>query len=118
MSKPGPKKSQYASTDYDPSQDSGLDPGIKPYVEVLLEAGIETFESCQGGEGHGFPEPTICFAGLKDEGWRALAAALCADLPVWELRRVWTMVDGEPTGPEWEMVFIHPWEGSTDQEER
>ena len=30
---------------YDPS----LDPGIEPYVEALNSAGVETFESCEGG---------------------------------------------------------------------
>jgi hypothetical protein len=37
--------------EYDPP----LDPGIRRYVEVLNEAGVETFESCQGGEGHAYP---------------------------------------------------------------
>ncbi len=29
-----------------------LDPGIADYVIALREAGIETFESCEGGPGH------------------------------------------------------------------
>lgn len=40
-----------------------LDAGIAPYVDVLDAAGIETFESCEGTEGHGFLEPTIRFYG-------------------------------------------------------
>ena len=88
--------------DYDPP----LDPDIAPYVAALLEAGVETFESCQGGEGHAFPEPTIRFHGLREEGLRAAAAAFEAGLPVSHLRRVWDVIDGELTGPHWEMVFV------------
>lgn len=36
-----------------------LDPGITPVVELLRQAGVNTFSSCQGGEGHAFPVPTI-----------------------------------------------------------
>jgi hypothetical protein len=28
-----------------------------------------------------------------------------AGLPVTELRRVWPILDGEPTGPWWELTF-------------
>lgn len=84
-----------------------LDPGIRAFVVVLDAAGIETFESCEGGEGHAFPEPTIRFYGDLGEGFRALAAALrTGPLPVQALRRVWD-VDraGEPSGPNWEITF-------------
>ncbi len=86
-------------------EDYDLDSGIKPYVAVLVGAGVETFESCQGGEGHAFPEPTIRFHGYRAEGLLAVAAAVQADLPVSHLRRVWDVIDGELTGPHWEMVF-------------
>lgn len=82
-----------------------LDPGIRPYVETLRAAGVETFESCEGGEGHAFPEPTIRFYGQRDEGFRALAVALQRGLPVSDLRRVWSIEDGEPVGPNWELTF-------------
>ena len=45
----------------------GLDEGILPIVQVLARNGVETFESCEGGEGHAF------YA-----GWTALGD----DLPV------------------------------------
>jgi hypothetical protein len=86
---------------------TSLDPHIAYAVGVLREHGIETFESCQGGAGHAFPEPTIRFHGGRDEGFRALAHALEHDLPVAEIRRFWQIVDGEPQGPHWEMTF-HP----------
>jgi hypothetical protein len=85
--------------------ESELDPRIAPYVKALRERGIETFESCQGGAGHSFPEPTIRFHGERDEGFRALALALQLALPVSDLRRVWSIEDGEPVGPDWELTF-------------
>ena len=86
--------------------DSPLDPGIERAVKILVQAGIETFESCQGGQGHAYPEPTVRFHGDRSEGFRALAAGL----PVSDLRRVWPVVDGEPTGPWWEITF-YPTQG-------
>jgi len=82
-----------------------LDAGIAPYVQILHGAGIETYESCEGGEGHCFPEPTIRFHGDRSEGLRALAIAQQHAMPVSSIRRAWPIVDGEPTGPIWEMTF-------------
>ena len=42
----------------------------------------------------------------QSEGYRALAVAMKAGLPVAELRRVWPILDGETTGPWWELIFI------------
>jgi hypothetical protein len=36
-----------------------LDRGIKKAVELLQTCGTETFESCEGGRGHAYPEPTL-----------------------------------------------------------
>ena len=85
--------------------DPPLDAGIADAVHVLASAGVETFESCEGGNGHAYPEPTIRFHGDRSEGLRALAVAVKAALPVLELRRVWPVVDDEPTGPWWELTF-------------
>lgn len=92
---------------------SPLDAGIAEAVNVLREAGVETFESCQGGEGHAFPEPTVRFQGDRSEGFRALAVAIRAKLRVLDLRRVWPINDGEPTGPWWELTFS-PTQGQSD----
>lgn len=83
----------------------GLDPGIARFVEVLSENGIETFESCQGGSGHAFAEPTVRFHGNQAEGFRAFSIAHDHGLPVAAIRRFWSIVDGEPTGPHWELTF-------------
>lgn len=85
--------------------DSPLDPGIERAVLILRAASVETFESCQGGEGHAYSEPTVRFHGQQSEGFRALALAQMAGLPVRLLRRGWMIVDGEPAGPWWEMTF-------------
>lgn len=82
-----------------------LDKGIADVVVALRNAGVETFESCEGGEGHAYPEPTVRFHGGWDEGFRALSVALLRDLPVKAVRRTWVVLNGEPTGPYWEMVF-------------
>ncbi len=89
-----------------PQFDPPLDPGIHPMVAALCRAGVETFESCEGGAGHAYPVPTVRFHGDTAEGFRALAAAMKAGLPVAELRRVWPILDDEPTGPWWEITFV------------
>lgn len=82
-----------------------LDPGIRRYVEILVRGGIETYESCQGGEGHCYPEPTIRFHGDMSEGFKAFDIARKHALPVSSFQRIWVVIDGEPVGPKWEMVF-------------
>ena len=59
-----------------------LDKGIEREVHVLMEGGVETFESCEGGSGHPFPEPTIRFHGDRHEGFRVLTIAMQNDLNV------------------------------------
>jgi len=83
-----------------------LDPGIERAVGLLQGAGVETFESCEGGAGHTYTEPTVRFRGTPEAGWRALGVCLAYGLPVLALRRVWYVLDrNEPTGPDWEIVF-------------
>ena len=83
-----------------------LDEGIAKYVEILRRYGIETCESCQGGEDHAYFEPTIVFSGDASDGWKALAAAFENGLPVSCLRRKWDIhQDKAPIGPNWEIVF-------------
>jgi hypothetical protein len=86
-----------------------IDPGIRQAVERLQEHGIETFESCQGGPGHAYPEPTVRFHGTPEAGWRAVGICLAYGLPILSLRRVWDILDAnEPTGPHWEITFRGP----------
>jgi hypothetical protein len=83
-----------------------LDRGIAKAVKRLQASGIETFESCEGGKGHAYTEPTVRFRGGPEAGWRALSVCLAYGLPVLALHRVWYVLDtNEPTGPDWEIVF-------------
>ena len=91
----------------DEAYSSPLDPGIAHVVELMRSAGIETFESCDGGDGHAYPEPTVRFHGDRSEGFRALAVVLQHGLRIGDLRRVWPIVEGEPTGPWWELT-VYP----------
>jgi hypothetical protein len=83
-----------------------IDPGVRQAVQRFQEHGIETFESCEGGKGHAYPEPTVAFYGGPAAGWRAVAVCLDYGLPVMSLRRVWDVLEThEPTGPHWELTF-------------
>lgn len=84
-----------------------LDRWIGYAVKVLRDAGVETYESCQGGPGHSFTEPTIRFHGEQGEGFRAVSVALSYGLPVFSLRRTWSVRGAELHGPSWEITF-HP----------
>jgi len=67
---------------------------------------IETFESCEGGPGHAYPEPTVAFYGAPEAGWRAVSVCLAYGLPVLSLKRAWDILDmNELTGPHWEITF-------------
>ena len=73
---------------------------------MLSGSGIETYESCEGGTGHSYREPTVRFYGERGQGFRALAVALQHAFPVKALRLMWTVdEDGLPHGPDWEMTF-------------
>ena len=82
-----------------------LDLGIVRAVQILIDADIATYESCQGGEGHAYHEPTVRFKGSPACGWRALATLMTYDLPIGRLSQTWEFVNGVPDGPVWEVTF-------------
>ena len=83
-----------------------LDPGIEYAVNILRKNGVETVQSCEGGPGHAFESPTVCFFGSQGAGWHALSVAYDHDLPVVTLQLRWDIDDGLPVdGATWEMVF-------------
>ena len=88
--------------------DPPLDSGIEPIVRHLASMGIETFESCEGSEGHSYPEPTVRFHGGISEGYKAVSYALESGFNVAALRRVWDVLDRELTGPCWEITLTCP----------
>lgn len=91
-----------------------LDKGIARAVFVLRRAGLETYESCESGDGHCYPEPTVRFDGSQWEGFYALVVCAFHVLPVSTLRKIWTIEDGDLEGPHWEIVFWHKLEPLTD----
>jgi hypothetical protein len=83
-----------------------LDRGIEKAVRALQANSIETFESCEGGVAHAYPEPTVRFYGSIAAGWHAVGVCLDNGLPISSLRRVWDILDQNlPTGPYWEITF-------------
>lgn len=67
---------------------------------------METVQSCQGGEGHAFPRPTVRFWGEMSEGYRATAVLLTHGLRIRDLIRCWRMNEyAELVGPRWEVTF-------------
>jgi hypothetical protein len=90
---------------YAPEVDLALDPGIRRAVLILRRGGVETFESCEGGAGHPFPDPTVKFHGGQGAGFHALSIALDHGLPVLRLQRCYHVNGGELEGPWWELVF-------------
>ena len=84
-----------------------LDPEIKKEVLTLRASGVETFQSCQGGEGHADPDPTVRLHGGRSEGIRALSIAMSNGLKVYTLSRTWRIEDGEIVGPWWELTFVN-----------
>ncbi len=85
--------------------DSILDPKIENVVKILQKNGVETCQSCQGGEGHAYDQPTVEFRGGVGEGPRAYGVAVIHGLPVTKLSREWGVQDNELTGPHWAMEF-------------
>jgi hypothetical protein len=97
---------ELAQREFEASLDLALDPGIRAYVLALREGGVETFESCEGGDGHALAEPTIRFHGPASAGFRAYAVACERGLPVAALRLSYPVDDCKMlTGPWWEMTF-------------
>lgn len=88
--------------------DCPLDRWVSYAVKVLRENCVETYESCQGGAGHSFVEPTVRFFGPPSAGFHALSVCGTYGLPARALRRFWTVSDGEPVGPHWEITFDRP----------
>lgn len=90
---------------FEPDIDMAMDPGIRSAVLILRRGGVETSESCEGGNGHSFSEPTVCFHGDAWAGHKAFAVAMENGLPVLSLRRAYGVVAGQLEGPWWEITF-------------
>ena len=85
-----------------------LDDGIIGVVKVLMAAGVETFNSCQGGGpafGHAHMMPVVSFKGDEDAGRRAERIATEAGYQVFQLARIEYERQGE-RHEYWELQFV------------
>lgn len=83
-----------------------LDEGIKEFVRILRFNGIETIQSCQGGEGHSSDRPYVWFLGEITKGFHAFHVASLHGFHVQEIRMCWQITDGLPVSqPYWEMIL-------------
>lgn len=89
-----------------------LDPGIRFAVRILHAAGIEICQSCESGDGHCYPEPTIDLPrGASDNsGFAALHALAQYGLNVTSIAIVWNVADNIPFETIWrvELTRAHP----------
>lgn len=83
--------------------DNVLDIGIQSPVIILNTHGVDTFESCQGGPGHAFVEPTIRFHGGLGEGMRAFGILSQHGYKCGKVAMYWNVIDGVLHGPYWEI---------------
>lgn len=87
-----------------------LDEGIRFAVLVLHAAGIETCQSCQGGEGHAYHEPTVDLVAGHGDAWgfKALAALEDYGVSVRSVSLVWNISRGLPYEKLWRLVLNRP----------
>lgn len=89
-----------------------LDSGICFPVKVLHAYGIETCQSCEGGSGHSYPEPTVDLLGSPRErpGFAALHYLEAYGLEVASVSQVWNVAQGLIHETVWRIVFqkSHP----------
>lgn len=100
-----------------PEEYEGIDAGVRFAVKVLHAAGIKTGQSCQGGAGHSYPEPTVDLMtdGADDAlGFAALAALRAYGLPVSSAALMWNVVGSRPDGPLWRISFARTMEDRAD----
>ena len=82
-----------------------LDKGIRDWVMELRNHNVETCQSCEGGEGHAYFEPTIEFFGGMYSGMKVIGLAIEYGWPIKDVSRVWSIEDHVPTGPIWQITF-------------
>jgi hypothetical protein len=93
-----------------------IDIGVVRAVKVLRDAGLETFEACEAGEGHAYAEPTVRFEGDDASRRRALEALAAHGLKAERLSRTWDcrelrhrypedLAPVEKVSPFWEVTF-------------
>lgn len=84
-----------------------LDEYVREPVYLLQQHGILTHQSCQGGPGHSYDEPTIDFAArpIPGEGFKALAVLIEFGYKVTSLLRVYDVENAEVVESYWRITF-------------
>lgn len=82
-----------------------IDPEIAAALHALADYEIDTFSSCQGGDGHGGGMPEILFGGDENAGLYAVWLLEAAGFRVWELSRHWDLDHGLPRRPFWRVTL-------------
>ena len=80
-----------------------LDRGIRFAVRVLHARGFETCQSCQGGRGHCYDQPTIDLNATGDDAWGFAAVAALQDygIQVMDVSLHWNIRHGLPYDRKW-----------------
>lgn len=89
---------------------AGLDDGIRFPVRVLHAQGIETGQSCEGGDGHAYDRPTIDLLGYTPgAGFAAFAALTAYGLRVRDIAVLWS-ADKDILGENfWRITLWQSW---------
>ena len=97
------------ATPADPVRDAvpwgDIDPEIAAAVHALADYEIDTFSSCQAGEGHPCTMPEILFHGDEAAGLYAVWLLEAQGFRVWELSRHWDLDHGLPRQPFWRVTL-------------
>lgn len=71
-------------------------------VRIFREHGVETCQSCQGGEGHSYRYPSV---DILNGPWKALDVANDYGIPVIRIGHLWSIRNGEPEETIWRIEF-------------
>lgn len=103
----------------EPGAYDGIDKGIRFAVRVLHARGFETCQSCEGGDGRAYDQPSVdLIAGSRDAaGFAAVAELVSFGLPVDRLSQVWNLdALGRPYETIWRIEFSRAFPERADQE--
>lgn len=96
---------------------AGLDAGIRFPVRVLHARGVETGQSCEGGEGHSYDRPTVDLrdGGIHPIGFAALTALEEYGLRVRDVALLWVIENGLPVETFWRLTLWQSWPERADE---
>lgn len=94
-----------------------LDKGIRFAVRVLHAKGFETCQSCQGGKGHCYNNPTIDLISSGDDSWGFAAISALQDygIIVTDISLHWSVRNGFPYDRIWRIELANTLEERAEQ---